>query len=278
MAPSPWARSMRCSKTAASVSRDCAEALSHSNCYQLFVCTTKVRSGKVRIFGKSGINANALLGSACLPQVFKAVEIEGEAYWDCGYMGNSAFYPLFYHTHSADIVVVHINPIKRDDVPRTPAEIANRINEISFHSFLLQEMRAISFAARLVDEAWLKEEYRGRGRHMLMHSIRDDKVMAELSIASKFNPETARPWSGCATWTAMWHATGCHVITATSACATASISASNSSDATGSIHRRQHDRVIGADHVFRRRAAISRVAPERIDVFTARLILRPDRE
>lgn len=165
------------------------DALAQPHCHSLFVCATNVRSGKVRIFGKDEITADTLLASACLPQVFKAVEIDGEAYWDGGYMGNPALYPLFYRTRSADIVVIHVNPIRRDDVPRTPAEIANRINEISFNSSLLREMRAIAFAARLVDEGWLKEEYRGRVRHMLMHSIRDDAAMAEMSISSKFSPD-----------------------------------------------------------------------------------------
>jgi NTE family protein len=167
------------------------EALSAPHCMKLFVSATNVRSGKVRIFGNREISADALLASACLPQLFKAVEIDGEAYWDGGYMGNPVLFPLFYQTGSRDIVVVHVNPIRRDDVPNTPAEIANRVNEISFNSSLLREMRAIAFAARLVDEGWLKDEYKGRVRHMLMHSIRDDAVMREIGVATKLSPDRA---------------------------------------------------------------------------------------
>jgi NTE family protein len=167
------------------------EALSAPHCLKLFVCATNVRSGKVRIFGNGEITADSLLASACLPQLFKAVEIDGEAYWDGGYMGNPALYPLFYRTRSSDIVVVHVNPIQREQIPRTPAEIANRVNEISFNSSLLREMRAIAFAARLVDEGWLKDEFKGRVRHMLMHSIRDDAVMGDIGVASKLNPDRA---------------------------------------------------------------------------------------
>src|SRR5690606_8478354 len=100
-------------------------ALAAPHCLKLFVCATNVRSGKVRIFGNDEISADALLASACLPQLFKAVEIDGEAYWDGGYMGNPALYPLFYQTRSSDIVVVHVNPIIRDRIPKTPADIAN---------------------------------------------------------------------------------------------------------------------------------------------------------
>lgn len=165
------------------------EALAAPRCQKLFICATNVRTGKVRIFANEEVSVDALLASACLPQLFKAVEIDGEAYWDGGYMGNPALYPLFYQTRSADIVVVHVNPIHRDAIPKTPAEIANRVNEISFNSSLLREMRAIAFAAKLVDEGWLKDEYKDRVRHMLMHSIRDDTVMGDIGIASKLNPD-----------------------------------------------------------------------------------------
>jgi NTE family protein len=163
------------------------EALSQPECLKLFICATNVRSGKVHIFDNATLSADAVLASACLPQLFKAVEIDGEAYWDGGYMGNPALYPLFYRTRSRDIVVVHVNPVRRETVPRTPAQIANRINEISFNSSLLREMRAIEFAGRLVSEGWLKDEYRDRVRHMLVHSIRNDEAMSQFDSADKLN-------------------------------------------------------------------------------------------
>lgn len=163
-------------------------ALGRDGCLKLFICATNVRSGKVRIFDNSELGSDAVLASACLPQLFKAVEIDGEAYWDGGYMGNPALYPLFYHVNSRDIVVVHVNPIRREDVPRTPEDIAVRINEITFNSSLMREMRAIEFAARLVEQGWLKDEYAHRLKRMLVHSIRDDAGMATLGMASKISP------------------------------------------------------------------------------------------
>ena len=165
------------------------EQLRRCDCTNLFLCATNVRTSKVRIFRNSDLSADAVLASACLPFIFKAVEIEGEHYWDGGYMGNPVLYPLFYHTRPADIVVVHINPIYREKVPQTPPEIANRVNEISFNTSLLREMRAVEFASRMVEEGWLKDEYKGRIRRMLMHSVRCDATTAELSVSSKLSPD-----------------------------------------------------------------------------------------
>ncbi len=165
------------------------EALAQPRCLKLFICATNVRSGKIRIFDNNEIGIDTLLASACLPQLFKAVEIDGEAYWDGGYMGNPALYPLYYHTLTRDIVVVHVNPIRREEVPRTPTAIATRINEISFNSTLMREMRAIEFAARMVQEGWLKDEYKDRLRQVLIHSIRDDEGMAALDGSGKLLPD-----------------------------------------------------------------------------------------
>ncbi len=114
------------------------------------------------------------------------VEIEGEYYWDGGYMGNPPLFPLCYHTESQDVIVVHINPIVRDQVPTTASEIMNRLNEISFNSSLLREFRAIAFVTKLIEEDWLKEEYRGRLKQVFIHSIRADNALADAGAASKF--------------------------------------------------------------------------------------------
>ena len=118
--------------------------------------------------------------------MFHAVEIEGEAYWDGGYMGNPALFPLIYNCRSTDIVVVHINPLLRKEIPRSAADILNRINEISFNSSLMREMRAVSFVTRLVTENRIVGE---ELPHVLMHSIADDEFMGALSSTSKYNAD-----------------------------------------------------------------------------------------
>lgn len=153
---------------------------------KLFLAATNVRTGKIRIFTTEEVDIRAVLASACLPHLFQAVEIAGEAYWDGGYMGNPAIFPLIYGCESADIVIVHVNPIRRDEVPTSATEILNRINEISFNSSLMREMRAIAFITRLIDEGKVVD---GSLRRTRIHAIAAEEVMRELSAASKLNAD-----------------------------------------------------------------------------------------
>ena len=154
---------------------------------KLFITATNVRDGKVRVFDTPETTLDVVMASACLPFLYKAVEIDGEHYWDGGYMGNPSLFPFFYRCQSRDVLIVHINPMERDEVPMSAPDIMNRINEISFNSSLLRELRAIDFVAKLIDEGWLKDEYQDRLRKVLVHSIRADEALADLSVASKFD-------------------------------------------------------------------------------------------
>jgi len=158
---------------------------------KLFVCATNVETGRVKVFHTENIHADAVLASACLPFLFQAVEIDGETFWDGGYMGNPSLWPLFYHTRARDIVSVHLNPIERPGVPKRPSEIMNRVNEISFNSSLIKEMRSIAFVQRLIEQDMLKDEYKRLFKDVLFHSIRCDETLRDLSIASKFNTNWA---------------------------------------------------------------------------------------
>jgi len=150
------------------------------------LCATNVETGKARIFNRDELTVDAVLASACLPFLFQTIEIEGQRYWDGGYIGNPAIFPLIYGSKSCDVVIVHINPIVRRGVPKTAPEILNRINEISFNSSLMREMRAIAFVTKLIDSGTVDE---ARMKHMLIHSIRADDVMTSHSVASKLSPD-----------------------------------------------------------------------------------------
>ncbi|MCA1490595.1 patatin-like phospholipase family protein [Ensifer sp. NBAIM29] len=153
---------------------------------KLNICATNVRTGKVKVFSNDEISIDAVMASACLPFLFQAVEIDGEAYWDGGYMGNPAIFPLIYSCDTPDVLVVHINPLERTELPRTAGEILNRINEISFNSSLLREMRAIAFVTQLIDSK------AGDGldlKRIFVHGISDDETMRNLSVSSKLNAE-----------------------------------------------------------------------------------------
>lgn len=152
---------------------------------RLFVSATNVRTGKIKVFQAAELTPEALLASACLPTVFQTVEIDGEAYWDGGFSGNPALFPLYEPDLPDDILVVSINPMRRDDIPDTALEIQNRINEISFNASLLGELRAINFVRRLIAEGRME---RGKMKAVNVHMIADDKLMNELSADSKLSP------------------------------------------------------------------------------------------
>jgi NTE family protein len=158
---------------------------------KLFISATNVRTGKGRVFSGDEITPEVILASACLPTLFRALEIEDpktgriEAYWDGGYAGNPTLYPLFYRTRSQDILIVHINPIHREELPHTAQEIINRINEISFNGSLLRELRAVAFVNRLIRDGTIPED---KMKENFIHSIRDDALMVQLGIASKMTP------------------------------------------------------------------------------------------
>ncbi len=154
---------------------------------KLFISATNVRTGKGRVFQGPEITLDAILASACLPTVFQAVVIDGEPYWDGGYMGNPSIWPLIYGCQSRDVAIVQINPLVREKTPRSSAEIMNRLNEITFNSALIGEMRAIAAVQRLIENGDLTESGGGRLKKMLVHLISDPAEMQDLGVASKFN-------------------------------------------------------------------------------------------
>ena len=153
---------------------------------QVFINATNVRQGRPRIFSGEEICVDAILASACLPYLFQAVEIDGEPYWDGGYVGNPAIYPLIYKAKCRDVLIVHINPIERSGTPVTGGEITNRINEISFNASLMREMRAIDFVQNLIDGGVIDKD---KWKRMRVHSVRDDATMAAFSVATKVTPD-----------------------------------------------------------------------------------------
>jgi NTE family protein len=160
-------------------------------CHQVkaFIAATNVRTGKVRIFTREELSIDALLASACLPNVHDAVVIEGEAYWDGGFRGNPPIWPFIYNSESPDVVMVEVDPPFREGVPRSNAEIADRLNEITFGGALMAEMRAIAFVQELIDQGALTGSFGDRLKKLLVHSIADPVTLAPLGAVSKFNIE-----------------------------------------------------------------------------------------
>jgi NTE family protein len=149
---------------------------------KVFVLATKVSTGKAEIFSGKRLTAKAVMASACLPTVFRAVEVEGEPYWDGGYSGNPAIHPLIYNCDSRDVVLVQINPIRRNNLPTSSADILDRLNEITFNSALIAEMRAIDFVKRLLAEGKLDPAHY---KDVLMHRIDGGRELDAYPASSK---------------------------------------------------------------------------------------------
>jgi NTE family protein len=152
---------------------------------KLFITATNVHTGRGRIFRNSQITPDVLLASACLPTMFQAVEIDGEAYWDGGFAGNPTITPLVRESDAHDTILVQINPRERLNTPRTAGDILDRLNEISFNSPLMKELRMIALLRQAADPGH-GEGARWAG--MRTHRIMTEKL-AEFGASSKLNAE-----------------------------------------------------------------------------------------
>ncbi|MCA3219312.1 MAG: patatin-like phospholipase family protein [Burkholderiales bacterium] len=154
---------------------------------RVFINTTNVRTGKGRVFRNAEVTVDALLASACLPTLFQAVEIGGDAYWDGGYSGNPSLGPLVRECGANDLILVQINPIERPGTPRSAREIHNRLNEISFNSPLIKELRIIAILRREIDLAGSESM---RWARMHIHRIASSEML-EYGYSSKLMAEWA---------------------------------------------------------------------------------------
>ena len=166
------------------------ERLRNQTDLQIFISATNVQTGRVRVFPREKITADAVMASACLPTMFRAVEIDDVPYWDGGYLGNPVIFPFFRTTTTEDVLVVQINPLVRQATPTSSGEIMNRINEITFNSSLIDEYRAIDFVGRLIDQGRLP---RGTGpgqyRRINVHRIVLDRFGTHFDAFSKLSTD-----------------------------------------------------------------------------------------
>ena len=165
------------------------ERLARQRQIKVFVSATNARTGRGEVFSGARLSVDAVMASACLPTLFQAVRIGDDYYWDGGYSGNPAMYPLFYGTKSADVLLVQIYPIETPYNPHADAvDIAERVNEITFNASLLAEMRAIAFVKRLLAEGRLDA---ARYKDVLLHRVDGGAVLAELGAASQSRADGA---------------------------------------------------------------------------------------
>lgn len=153
---------------------------------KVFVTATSVRTGQPQVFSGAALSVDALLASACLPQSAQTVVIDGEPYWDGGFSGNPALWPLIYGTASDDVLLVQINPRVHEGIPRSAAEIADRVNEITFNASLVAELRAITFVQKLLrDKRVDPTQY----KQLRLHRVADEAGLAPFDASSKLNTD-----------------------------------------------------------------------------------------
>jgi NTE family protein len=157
---------------------------------EVFVSATDVRDSKLKVFVRPELTPEMVMASAALPNLFQAVEIDGRRYWDGGYLGNPALWPLIEGDgEPSDILLVTLNPFHRNQTPRTAGEIVDRLNEITMNASLSAELRAIAFVQRLIEEGQLTDEAKAQYRQIRIHAIDADHMLQDLSLSSKFNIE-----------------------------------------------------------------------------------------
>jgi len=164
------------------------DAIARSRELRVFVSATHVNTGRAVIFTGEQLTAQAVMASACLPMLFRAVPIDGESYWDGGYSVNPPLTPLIGNCASRDLMLVQINPLKRDRLPQTASEILDRISELTFNAGLLTQMRSIDFINRLIEEGALPQ---GRCKHVLLHRIDGGDAMALYPASSRTSTDPA---------------------------------------------------------------------------------------
>ncbi len=167
------------------------DALRAADPFKLFVAATNVRSGLPRVFTGKELSIEALMASSCIPTTYQAVEIDGEAYWDGGYSGNPALWPLIYDCDSPDIIVVQVGSLRRDRVPHTAPDIVSRLGEITFNASYLWQLRSIALVTQLIAEpgAMGPQIDRLKKRNFFLHRIEAEKEMQDLGVVSQANTE-----------------------------------------------------------------------------------------
>lgn len=161
------------------------------NCKNLniFISATNVHTGRLRVFERHEISADVVMASAALPLVFRAVEIDGQSYWDGGFTGNPPLLPLVETNPADDVLLVQIAPLLRKDTPTSARDIMQRVSEITFNSSVDAELRAIEFFGRHADETRGKRANGNGGGRINVHRIMLEGTGKRLTAGSRLKTD-----------------------------------------------------------------------------------------
>ncbi|MDR1267030.1 MAG: patatin-like phospholipase family protein [Holosporales bacterium] len=162
------------------------EKIKNNKEYKIFMSATHVYTGKIKVFNTEEFCPEALLATACLPTMYSAVMVNGEYYWDGGFVGNPVIYPLIYECETPDIMVIKLNPTHRNRLPLTSGEIGDRLNEITNNTSILREMRSMHFITKLIDDGLVDPT---KIKKLHVHLIQDEAAFQDLGWSSKLNTD-----------------------------------------------------------------------------------------
>jgi len=154
---------------------------------KLFICATNVKTNQAKIFRTSGITLDSVMASTALPTFFQAVKIDGEYYWDGGYMGNPPLAPLIANSKITDLLLIKLNSINIDRVPKSSKDISDRVTEICFNSSLMNEMRMIEMRNELIRSGLDLGKY--GNKEIFVHSISGYDTLGKLDYSTKMNTD-----------------------------------------------------------------------------------------
>ncbi|MBS1210495.1 MAG: esterase [Proteobacteria bacterium] len=162
------------------------ERLREHSPFELFVAATHANSGHLKLFRNAQLSADALLASACLPTVHRAIVIDGEPYWDGAYAANPAVFPLFRFCDSRDILIVMLAPLEHERTPRGAEEIQQRTLALGFNNSFLREMRLLAAMRDMAAESgWLSGTLEQRLLGIRFHLIEGEAVLGNLAATTK---------------------------------------------------------------------------------------------
>lgn len=161
------------------------EFLRNTKKVKIYVSATNLETNRIKVFDNADLCIEALLASTCLPTLHQAVEWKGKYFWDGGFMGNPMLEPLIYNCESNDLLIVQVNPIERVGIPKTARDILDRINEVTFNSSLMREIRSIVNIQKLSHGNWCDKE--NPYAKLRLHSVQDEEFMTGLGVSSKFD-------------------------------------------------------------------------------------------
>ena len=166
------------------------EAIRRDSDLELFISATDVRTGELKVFSREEITPEVVMASACLPLLFRAVEIDGVPYWDGGYSGNPAICPFLRATSTEDVLVVQIYPRRRAQAPVSTRAIMSRVSELTFNASLLSELRAVEFVGKLIDQDRLpRGTGQGEFRRLRLHRVAMEEPGGAFDTRSKLNTD-----------------------------------------------------------------------------------------